>query len=307
MPLDPRRQQELQAWQQKAQTGALSDKQNLRMNYLQNRMGRPAQPNQPNMGGQGQASSPLIPRNQRINGFQGAMNLNQNVQNQQAQDNLRYNNPVFNGIGGGQSTSIDPNTGQPVVNQWLSPDQQNLYNTENQFSQEGLKAALGMLGNPQDFNRQQIEDSVFNNLTRSINQDKTRDQKALEESLVARGIPVGSEAYNSATAQFNQRYDDLTTAARDRATQFGGEEMSRRADIINKLGQVGPGLRTPNMPAFQGPQVDYGNVPQTDLLYKSDRREGRKSRAEIEALRRVGKGGGGGSRGPSQPESPFYA
>ena len=307
MPLDPRRQQELQAWQQKAQTGALNDKQQLRMNYLQNRMGRPAQQPTPNQPGSGQASSPLVPRNTRIQGFPGAMNLNQNVQNQQAQDNLRYNNPVFNGIGGGQSTSIDPNTGQPVVNQWLSPDQQNLYNTENQFSQEGLKAALGMLGNPQDFNRQQIEDSVFNNLTRSINQDKTRDQKALEENLAGRGIPVGSEAYNSAMGQFNQRYDDLNTQARDRATQFGGEEMSRRADIINRLGGVGPGLRTPNMPGFQGTQVQYGNPAELDLAYKQLRLQRRQQRAQEAALRKVGSGGGGGRSGPSTPESPFYA
>lgn len=309
MALDPRRQQELKAWQRKAQTGALNDKQELRMNYLQNRQGaQPQQGSIPQAGRMG--NQRLLPRNTRIQNPSDAQHYGSMVQNQQAQDNLKYGMPnLQQGIGGSREQGYDPATGQTFVRDSLSPEQQALYDSGNRLSQAGIDQAFEMLNNQNggfDPQRQKIEDSVFNNLMRSTNQQKALEQKQLDELLAQRGIPVGSELYNNQMQQFNQRYDEMTANARDRATQFGGEEWSRRQNIANQLSGMGPGMRSPNLQGFQGTQVQYNDPLASQIGLQDQRLKKRQVQIQQAALNRVGGGGDGRSK-PQEPESPFYA
>lgn len=313
MPLDPRRQKELQAWQNKQATGTLNTKQTTRLNYLQNRQGKQPQQGVMQPGRGANTNQRLLRPNTQIQNASDAQHFGNMVQGDVARQNIGLGNlQLQEGIGGSREMGIDPNTGQTFVRDSLDPEQQGLYESGNRLSQAGMDQAFGMLNNQNggfDPQRQKIEDSVFENLMRSTNQQKEIERKQMDESLAQRGIPVGSELYNNQMEQFNNRYDSLTDSARDRATQFGGEEWSRRTNIAGQLSGMGPGMQTPNLQGYNAPPPIQPIDPLTSQTIIQDARQRRrKSKAEIEALRRVG-GGGGGRSGSSDPnkDSPFYA
>ena len=75
--------------------------------------------------------------------------------------------------------------------------------------------------------RARIEEEVFGRLTKNLDTNRARDKQELEQSLYNRGIGVGNPLYNQQMEEFNQRYDDLTTDARQRAAEVGGQELDR--------------------------------------------------------------------------------
>ena len=99
--------------------------------------------------------------------------------------------------------------------------------------------------------RARIEDQVFGRLTKNLDTNRARDKQELEQSLYNRGIGVGNPLYDQQMSEFNQRYDDLTTDARQRAAEVGGQELDRTFGMgwsqrQNELGEQGT-IRGTNM------------------------------------------------------------
>jgi hypothetical protein len=75
--------------------------------------------------------------------------------------------------------------------------------------------------------RGRIEEEVFGRLTKNLDANKARDKQELEQSLYNRGIGVGNPLYNQQMSEFEERYDNMTTDARQRAAEVGGQELDR--------------------------------------------------------------------------------
>lgn len=203
------------------------------------------------------------------------VNAEMQFANQAAENQIRYTNPNQSNPFGSQTTEIDPVTGQPKVTQTLSPEEQRIYGAGAGLSGTGREMALSRLQNDprfsQGFNpgsndeqRARIEEQVFGRLTKNLERDKASEQQSLSQSLAERGIPVGSELYNNQMREFNQRFDDRTTDARQRATEIGGQEWQRDYNIgqstyqqgyqdLANLQSMGPGQTLPQFQGFNAP------------------------------------------------------
>jgi hypothetical protein len=122
--------------------------------------------------------------------------------------------------------------------------------------------AQGLMGD-----RQRIENSVFQGLTRDLERNRGRDMEAAQQSLYNRGITYSNDPnsrYQQELGDLNRRYDDMNQNARLQATQFGGQELANQfgmglqshqqqlSDIAN-LQNMGSGLMMPNLPGYAAP------------------------------------------------------
>lgn len=260
---------------------------------------------------------------------------------------------------GSQTVTFDEQ-GRPVVTQALSPEQQALYEAETGISQTGRDLALQQLqggGFGQAFapelterqttgdlaaDRQRIEEDVFARLTRDLEEDRAKAIENTERTLYNRGIPLdpANPQYQKAMEQVNQRFDEQSQAARQTATQMGGQEFSRAFGIqeqlragelgeqlgirgqqfgeIGALTGLGPGLRAPQFQGFQGPQYDVADPSQLffgakelQLAKRGQKQAGQQFGQELGlayeqlALDREKLARAGAPAGPALPPSPF--
>lgn len=103
--------------------------------------------------------------------------------------------------------------------------------------------------------RARIEEEVFGRLTRDLDKNKARDRQELEQSLYNRGIGVGNPLYNQQMNEFDQKYNDMTTDARQRAAEIGGQELDRSFGMgwqqrQNEYGEQS-GIRNQNLKEIQ--------------------------------------------------------
>lgn len=143
----------------------------------------------------------------------------------------------------------DPTTGNPVpyVNQTYAPGQQQIFENEQKLQQQlgflGIKAA-DMAGNtitaPLNFNerfgdqakgRQEVIDSMMGR----YDTDMGRRQEGIESTLVARGIPRGSEAWNREMEMLQRGRNDALQQATLAADSKAMEE--RRQAITEALAE----------------------------------------------------------------------
>lgn len=78
---------------------------------------------------------------------------------------------------------------------------------------------------------QKVEDALFSRLNTQLGQDKS----SLDAQLANQGIKLGSQAYNSAMANYGQNVNDARTAAILNATQ----QQAQLAGIANQAAQFG--------------------------------------------------------------------
>lgn len=151
----------------------------------------------------------------------------------------------------------DPNNPQPgdwVVADTLSPDQQGLLDTRENIQQGMGTAALGGIGRLQNMmstgidanglparsnaaipdseqafsaDRQRLEDAVYGRMTSRMDQRFARDEDSLRTQLTNKGLMEGSEAYNRALQDFQQNKNDAYANAQAQAIEMGGAEQSR--------------------------------------------------------------------------------
>lgn len=85
--------------------------------------------------------------------------------------------------------------------------------------------------------RAKVEDAVYANLTRDLDQNFKQDYEAKKQELADRGIPVGSQAYNTEMDRLQKGYDRQKLEARNQAIQYGGQEL---------VNQFGLGMQSHN-------------------------------------------------------------
>lgn len=126
-------------------------------------------------------------------------------------------------------------TTEPLFNQMAQNAQQGL-NFDNAFN-PNMAAAM------QDPNqmRRQYEDTMYNRFTRDYDQRFARQDEDFDQMMANKGIPVGSELYNRQKKELEQQQSDAYEDARARATQMGGDEMSRQFGV--QQGQFGMGMQ----------------------------------------------------------------
>jgi len=164
--------------------------------------------------------------------------------------------------------------GNPMwsATQKFSPEQQQLFDIQNQLSigtgklgQQGLGYVEKMISQPFDTSQlpslginagETYTDAYMRRLAPTMQQNRER----LEQQLANQGVQLGSEAYDRAIRNFEQKQNDLMLGAttqgfdvgnRARASAFG-ELAYQRNEPINTLNAVRSGSQVTN-PQFVNP------------------------------------------------------
>lgn len=170
---------------------------------------------------------------------------------QQAGNLVNVHGPTQNTDYSQTGSYVDPTTGAVTPtytqNTTLSPIAQTLLSGTQNTGAALLPAASNYAGqavagsaNPLNFNTpfsstlnstpQQLDnqaaDAVYNKQATYLDPQFTQQQKDIEDQLSRQGIPVGSEAYNSAMTNFNNTKNQAYGAARDSATAGGASSAS---------------------------------------------------------------------------------
>ena len=175
--------------------------------------------------------------------------INEQNRINQATGNQLYAN--VNSALGGYSTSIDPVTGQITVNKNLG---------EN--SQAALNAQLGALaqytGDPT-----QAANAYYNAQMAYLQPQLNRQVERAESSLTNRGLPLGSNAWNSAMGDIYDAQNRTLTALSNEALANGQQYQT---NILNQAGMLGSQVIDPTM--ISG-QAGAGLENTYDKLYNS--------------------------------------
>lgn len=162
----------------------------------------------------------------------------------------QLSNPNFTNPYGTRTVAYrnDPTTGNPVpyITDSYSPAQQKLLDTGLQTQQalgdlglQGANTARGILGQQFDigsipgiertdnFDRESVYDAL---VARAENQN-TQDRDNARSTLVARGIPVGSEAYEREMGALDRRLVD----ARQQANTAAGAQQQIQLDARRQM------------------------------------------------------------------------
>ena len=292
--------------------------------------------------GAGQAlGSQAVAETNQIKDAGSALKAEQTGAMDEAQTNLRLNNPDVLGPTGSQKVTQNPD-GTVTVNQNLSDNQQKILTGNENLSNKGLDLAFNQLGasglgsafNPQlanrtttgDLNadRARIENEVFSRLTRDMDQEYGNSKQAKEAELANRGIAYSADPnsrYQQELQGIDKRYDTVRADARQRAAEIGGTELQRSFGIneqliANQLSQQ-QGVRNQNLnevgslsnmgaglllPNFQPYQGANYDPANPAALDQAFKQLGL-SQQEI-ALKKKAlamQGGGGGGGGQTQP------
>jgi hypothetical protein len=166
----------------------------------------------------------------------------------------------------------------------LSPDQQALYDYDiasskglGQLQNKGLNYVSNMLDKPFDTSGlpqtginagEQMSESIMRRLQPNI----LMEQKRFDAQMANQGIPLGSEAYQNAKRNFDERQNDKLTSAIIQGTNTGmqarGQGFSelayRRNEPINTLNAVRSGSQVTNPNSF------FINAPQQSTTAGAD-------------------------------------
>lgn len=194
-------------------------------------------------------------------------------------ENMPFLNPTQQNPFGEQTVSYDE-YGNPIVNQELSPEQQQILEGGQQITRAGQGLSHDLLNQYQAFDfgnfneqRSRIENDVFGRLTQDTDQREQEERAAKEQELYNKGIPFSNDPnsrYQQELTGITKRYDQVRTDARQRASEIGGQELERQYGIdlgqhqqfmgdISSLQQQGTGLMLPSFQGYQGATIGTSN------------------------------------------------
>lgn len=131
----------------------------------------------------------------------------------------------------------DPNNPQPgdyIRTTVLTPEQRRLYDLNVSTQLKAGLAGQQMLGDLGD--GQRAADAMYRKSTRYYDTNFGRNEAALRAQLINSGLTEGSQAYQNAMEQFNQRKDSAYADAADRAVGAGEQSqnsaVARLANIL---------------------------------------------------------------------------
>lgn len=235
------------------------------------------------------------------------INTQLGLNRQQALQGNTLTNPNQYNPFGQQTTTIDPITGQPTVTQGLSgANQQAVGGIQNSGinASQVLQSILGngqngtfgaLSGGGNNGQLSQYSQSIYDQLTKGVMDQKAREQEQTEQSLANRGIPVGSQDYRNVMKDFNVRYDDIISNAKNQAVTGGVSAATNLLPGLSSIGQSGY-----IQPSYQGFQsVPYGQVDVNQLFSTLTSKEIAQMQSDTQRSLAGGRGGGGG--GSSTP------
>ncbi len=165
----------------------------------------------------------------------------------------------------------------PMWNQniTLSPEQQALYDKQNQLSQgilglgnNSLNQVKNAISQPQDLNSvQKVADQAYNAQTARLDPqwDQRRDQEYTR--LANQGLTAGGEAYDNSMRDFNQGENDAYQQARLAAIstmpQTYQMDTAQRNQPLTEFNAIRTGAQ-PQMPQFQASQ--YSGMQGPNML-----------------------------------------
>lgn len=175
----------------------------------------------------------------------------------------------------------DDGTPRYEANTQYSPEQQNLYNQQNQLSSGVNNLALNqvgrldtLLGTPVDMSNEATESRLMELGRKRLDPMFADRRQGLETDLLNRGINMGTEAYDKAVGRFgeqeNDAYNQLLLGGRQQAIS---EMLAGRNQPINEITALMSGgqvtqpnfVNTPNTPVSG---VDYAGLVGQDYQNK---------------------------------------
>lgn len=162
-----------------------------------------------------------------------------------------------------------------------SPEQQALYEQQQQFDQQFNDIALqqtgkigNLLGQPLDLSNEATESAIYDRHSQRLNDRFSDARNSLDTNLANRGIKMGSAAYSNALQdlgqQENDAYNQIAIQARDQALQ---EALTQRSAPINEITALMSGGQV-SQPQFVNTQntgvagVDYAGL--VNQKYQAD-------------------------------------
>jgi hypothetical protein len=175
----------------------------------------------------------------------------------------------------GSYTMHDPYTGQDyslpqfTATQTLSPDQQKLYDLNNQTQQNlgqigvDQSAKIGsLLGTNVNLNNDAVEGRLFDLGSKRLDPQFARDEDALRTRLSNQGLRPGSQAWDAEMTKFQQgktdAYDQLLLNGRGQSVQ---EILTERNQPLNEISALLSGSQV-SQPNFINKQMP--TIPTTD-------------------------------------------
>lgn len=242
-----------------------------------------------------------------------------------AQGNLGQNANIEGPVGG-QTTTIDPQTGQAITKQTLSPEQQKILDQGQTLTQTGQQIAQGQLQNMGQFSfdnssagRQKMSDAVFNQLSRGMDVRHKAQGDQLAQDLYNRGIQFSEDPnsrYQQEMRSMQQGQEDerlnysnqaYQAGLGEQQAQFGMSQGTRQQQMsdLSAFQQQGTGLMMPNYQATQGTASDLAGFTELGQNQQQLNNQAKATQASIDALKRKNSGGSGGSSSGSSGVSPF--
>lgn len=161
-------------------------------------------------------------------------------------------------------------------------------------------------------NTKGLTDAVFNQLTSRLKPQQDYGREQLQQQLVNRGIPIGSDLYNRMVREQEQTYGDQWNDAANQATQKGFDFWTQQAQVGNQTAQTLQGV---NQAGYYAPTPIDANAifgtQQGTLLGQQDIASREKiakmnNEAQLKAARiSASRAGGGYGAQPTLAPSPF--
>lgn len=133
--------------------------------------------------------------------------------------------PTLSGISAAQE--IDPTTGLQAFQQNISTDAA----LPSALDTSGLTA---LTSDPEGF-RSNVEQTLFNRQLGLLQPEFTRQRNTLEQNLADRGIPITSEAYDSAIGRLETQQNEQLQRLAQQATLAAGQESDR---LVNQARNI---------------------------------------------------------------------
>lgn len=132
--------------------------------------------------------------------------------------------PSLSGVS--QAQDVDPTTGLPTFQTNVSTN----FAQPTGLSTEGLTQ---LVSDPESF-RTNIEQTLFNRQLGLLQPEFTRQRQDLEQNLANRGIPITSEAYDSALNRLESNQGEQLQRLAQQSTLAAGQESDR---LVNQARQ----------------------------------------------------------------------
>jgi len=132
--------------------------------------------------------------------------------------------PSLSGVS--QAQDVDPTTGLPTFQTNVSTN----FAQPTGLSTEGLTQ---LVSDPESF-RTNIEQTLFNRQLGLLQPEFTRQRQDLEQNLANRGIPITSEAYDSALNRLESNQGEQLQRLAQQSTLAAGQEADR---LVNQARQ----------------------------------------------------------------------